>query len=253
MQPTAHNPDLALIAARLEGLEETIIFKLLDRAQFCLNAVVYEKGKSGFFGEDDRSLFEQRLLMQEQMDAQFGRFQVPEERPFSKDLPAPRRTVNLPDTGLAFANFDAVNLCGRIRPAYSGLLPRLCPEGNDGQFGSSVEHDVYALQAIARRVHYGALYVAESKFRSDPEKFQQLIDKKDKAVLLAALTRREVEDAVIARVREKVASAQAHVNNLVRHMIDPAVLVGFYRDAIIPLTKEGEVLYLLSRRRDTES
>ena len=40
-------PGLDTIAAHLEGLEETIISKLIDRAQFAQNLVVYEQGKSG--------------------------------------------------------------------------------------------------------------------------------------------------------------------------------------------------------------
>ncbi|MDD5674266.1 MAG: hypothetical protein PHC61_08890 [Chitinivibrionales bacterium] len=249
MLPDKVNLDLSLIAARLEGLEETIIYKLLDRAQFCLNARIYEPGKSGFLGEERRSLFEIRLRMQEQMDAQFGRFMVPEERPFTGELPPSRRSVSLPDTGLRLEKYDVVNLCGPIMAAYRDLLRRLCPAGDDGQYGSGVEHDVYALQAIGRRVHYGALYVGESKFRDDPGKFSALVDKNDSSALLAALTRQEVENAIIARVRVKAAAIQAQANKIVRQIIDPEIIVAFYRDAVIPLTKEGEVLYLKNRKR----
>jgi len=248
MPPDNVNRDLKVIAAHLEALEETIIYKLLDRAQFCLNPVIYEPGKSGFLGEERRSLFEQRLLMQEQMDAQFGRFCVPEERPFNTDLPTARRTVVLPETGLFLEYFNAVNLTDKIKTGYTALLPGLCAGGTDGQYGSSVEHDVYALQAIARRIHYGALYVGESKFRGAPEMFGALVDKGDTAALTDALTRREVEEAIMMRVREKSIAVQARANKIVRHVIDPAVIELFYREYIIPLTKEGEVRYLLNRR-----
>ncbi len=33
-----------------------------------------------------------------------------------------------------------------------------------------------------------------------------------------------------------------------RALVDPAAVVGFYRDTVIPLTKEGEVRYLLNRK-----
>jgi chorismate mutase len=75
------------IAAQLEGLEETIIHKLLDRAQFLSNDVVYRVGESGFEGEPHQSLFTLRLRYQEEMDAVFGRFCVPEERPYTQGLP----------------------------------------------------------------------------------------------------------------------------------------------------------------------
>jgi chorismate mutase len=137
--------------------------------------------------------------------------------------------------------------------AYLGLVPRICRPGSDGHFGSSVEHDVYALQAIARRIHYGALYVGESKFRSDPMRYAKLICAKDRRGMLALLTRKDVEEKIIARIRTKVAAAQEKVNRGTRHVIDAGELLRFYRDCIIPLTKEGEVLYLLNRAVDIPS
>ena len=53
--------DLKLIAARLEGLEETIISKLIDRAQFHVNKIIYNPGASGFAGDTEASLFQIRL------------------------------------------------------------------------------------------------------------------------------------------------------------------------------------------------
>ena len=73
--------DLSSIAANLEGLEETIIFMLINRAQFAQNQMIYEPNASGFEGAEGRSLFEVRLRCHEEMDAEFGRFSAPEERP----------------------------------------------------------------------------------------------------------------------------------------------------------------------------
>ncbi|HUX11802.1 MAG TPA: chorismate mutase [Spirochaetia bacterium] len=235
------------VAAQLEGLEETIIHRFIDRAQFVRNAPAYERGSSGFLGEDQRSLFELRLRSQELMDAEFGRFQVPEERPFSKDLPAPRRAVALPPTILNLPHFDAVNLCPSILSAYLPFVGKLCAPGIDEQFGSSVELDVYALQAIARRIHFGAMYVAEVKFRSNAAAYRLLIKAEDRDELLRLLTRPEVEANIIKRVGEKVRYIQAHVNRAVRKLIDEEVVLEFYRDAVIPLTKEGELRYLSER------
>lgn len=243
-----NNFDLSKISALLEGLEETIIFKLIDRAQFMHNRTVYEKGKSGFSGARKESLFSLRLRYQEKMDALFGRFCVPEERPFCTRLPKPRRKLSLPPTGLVIDDINRVNLGPKILARYMDIVPRICRRGEDGHYGSSVEHDVFALQAIARRIHYGSLYVAESKYRSDPKRYGELIRAGDSEGLLAQLTRREVEERIIARIREKVALTQAKANHEIRHVVDPGVMLSFYRDCIIPLTKEGEVLYLLNRR-----
>lgn len=240
--------DLSIIAARLEGLEETIINKLIDRAQFCENLKIYQPGQSGFTGEPKRCLFDIRLRFQEEMDSLFGRFCVPEERPFTENLPPPQRKVSLGDTGLFIESYDIINVTQDILTAYFKLIPNICKSGDDNQYGSSVEHDVYAVQAIARRIHYGALYVAESKFRDDPKAYTALIEKNDTLKIMDKLTRKEVEDRIISRVREKTNSIQASVNQTVRYVVDPQVIVDFYKDIVIPLTKKGEVLYLLNRR-----
>jgi chorismate mutase len=247
--PTPPELEVATIAAHLEGLEETIISRLIERAQFHLNERVYRPGESGFTGEELLSLFHVRLLYQERMDGRFGRFCAPEERPFFRDLPEPQRTVILPDTGLAVDNFDCVNMTGSIVDAYLALLPRVCRAGDDGHYGSSTEHDVYAVQAIARRIHYGSLYVAESKFLDAPEVFSGLAAAGDESAIIARLTRREVEERIVQRIREKAATMQATVNPGVRQLIDPEVLAEFYRETIVPMTKRGEAMYLMNRRR----
>jgi chorismate mutase len=235
------------IAARLEGLEETIISKLIDRAQFRVNKRIYEPGKSGFKPVTKLSLFHLRLHHQERMDALFGRFTVPEERPFNHRLPKPNRTMPHLETGLHLDNFNRINLMPELVKQYLALVPRMCRSGDDGHYGSSTEHDTYALQAIARRVHYGSLYVAESKYRIDPNAFAPLVCKGDSAGIMEKLTRKEVEERILHRIRQKVVTAQEKANPLVRHVIDPSLVVDFYREAIIPLTKKGEALYLLHR------
>lgn len=239
--------DLGLIAARLEALEETIIHRFIDRAQFAHNEPAYLPKHSGFAGAEQSSLFQVRLVAQERLDAEFGRYVVPEERPYTSELPVPRRTVRLPDTGIADMDYDCINQTPEICRAYLNCLSSLCLSGDDGQHGSSVEHDVSALQAIARRVHYGALYVAESKYRQTPELYRELIGSGDSEQLLQLLTRPEVEDAVVARLAAKVEHLQSHVNRNIRRIVAPELLVAFYRDTVIPCTKAGQVAYLLRR------
>jgi len=244
--------NLDYIASRLEGLEETIIHKLIDRAQWCANDAAYAAGQSGFAGEDSRSLFELRLFYHEEMDAKFGRFCVPEERPFNSVLPKPQRAVSIPETGLYVKNFDCINLTQSILRSYLLMLPNICPAGDDGQYGSSVEHDVYAVQAIARRIHFGALYVAESKFRADENGYSQLIAANDTNALLQKLTRKDVEDKIIARVKDKVKSAQAKINKSVRNALSPVAIITYYKDFLIPVTKQGQILYLMNRTAEPD-
>lgn len=236
------------ITKKLAGLEEAIIHKLLDRAQFCQNAPAYAPGESGFLPQETSSLFELRLLYQESMDAQFGRYLIPEERPFYEGLPAPKRNLRVSiGQDLSIRDLETINVSGKILTAYMDLIPLLCPPGDDGHHGSAVEHDVIVLQALGRRIHYASLYVAESKYQGDPEKFRRLIQARAEGEILEALTRKAVEEEVLARVRKKTASIQAAADPASRVVVNPEVIEQFYKDWIIPLTKEGEVRYLLQR------
>jgi len=238
---------LETIASHLAGLEETLIYKLLDRAQFAANPGAYQPGQSLFQPAESFSLFELRLLFQETLDTQFGRYLIPEERPFHLGLPAPRRVPPQTETGLAIADLETVNVTGSIRQAYLGLLADLCAGTDDGHWGSSVEHDVICLQALSRRIHYGALYVGESKFREAPDKFRALVAERDDNALVAAITRVEVEQRVLARVRAKVEAVQSVSDPALRKVVDPSTIVDFFRYTIIPITKEGEIFYLYQR------
>ena len=239
---------LEKIAGFLESLEETIIHKLIDRSQYKLNPPVYNENSSGFSGEPG-SLFMLRLKYQESMDSVFGRFAIPEERPFTGGLPAPHRSVIFADSFLFIADYDSINLTPEILADYLGLVPRICAPGDDGQYGSSAEHDVYALQAISRRVHYGSFYVAERKYRDAPAQYRKLLEAGDLAAVEKLLTRPEVEERIVGRVAEKTAMIQKTVRSDIRYTLDPQPLKDFYRDVIIPLTRKGEVRYMLGRNR----
>jgi chorismate mutase len=181
------------------------------------------------------------------MDSVFGRFCVSEERPFCDHLPESKRKVTITDTFLRLRDYDVVNLTQEIKKMYIESIDRFCIAGDDGQYGSSAEHDVYALQALSRRVHYGAMYVAETKYQSDPEQYQRLIKSRDTQGMDTLLTRKDIEDTIIERVREKVMRIQGFVNQTVRRIVDPEVFISLYRNHIIPLTKKGEIIYLLNR------
>lgn len=241
------NLRLETIASRLAGLEETLIYKLLDRAQFAGNPGAYAPGQSGFVPPETASLFDLRLRFQESLDTQFGRYRIPEERPFHLDLPEPRRIPPQTETGLVIDDLERINVSAWIRSAYLELLPRLCGESDDGHWGSSVEHDVICLQALGRRIHYGALYVAESKYREAPETFANLVRQRDDAEILKLITRVEVEERILARVRAKVEAIQSVSDPALRRLVNPDFVVDFFRASIIPLTKRGEIAYLYQR------
>ena len=238
---------LDYIASRLEALEETIIFVLIERIQFLHNTSCYLPGQSCFSGKDRESLFSLRLGAQEELDARFGRFLTPEERPVNRDLPVSLRDLRVNPRGLSIEDYNLVNLSSEISEAYLQLLPRICADGDDGQYGSCIERDVTCIQAIARRVHFAAFYVAESKFRQDPEGYKDLVREGKTEEIGRKLTRPEVEERILERVGNKSRRLQEISDFSLRRVLDPEAVTDLYRNVIIPLTKEGEVRYLMAR------
>ncbi len=236
------------VVKKLSGLEEAILMKLLDRCQFAFNEEAYVPEHSGFAPSETLSLLELRLLHQESMDALFGRYLMPEERPFYAGLPGSKRSVPARDPEIQIRSLETINLSGKILISYLDFLPQICKKGDDGQYGSSVEHDVICLQAIARRVHYAACYVAESKYQDRPQEFKELIQKQDSDGLLKKLTRPEVESEVLKRVKRKLVGIQKLSDPKTRFLVDEEFMLFYFKDWIIPLTKEGEVRYLLQRQ-----
>ena len=239
--------DLDVIAAQLEALEESIMYRFIDRAQFAWNPRAYAAGAESLQGAQSVSLFHARLRAQEELEARFGRYQVPEERPFTRGLPDAERTAAGFHAALRTADWNVVRQNDELLKAYLATLPELCEHRDDGHYGSSVEHDVSVLQAVSRRVHFGALYVAEAKFRLDTEAYRDAIRRGDAVEIETMLTRADVERTIIVRLSKKMQELQAEVHTRVRRIISPDVVVGFYRDTIIPRTKAGQVAYLLQR------
>jgi len=70
---------------------------------------------------------------------------------------------------------DTININDRVMEMYTdNLLPGLCQSGDDYNYGSAGLADVNCLQTISKRIHYGK-FVAEAKFRAQPDEYTQLI------------------------------------------------------------------------------
>ncbi|MBN1444465.1 MAG: chorismate mutase, partial [Planctomycetes bacterium] len=229
--------DIEICRDELEYLEGEIINKLVDRAQFALNAGIYSSRPSAL---------DEWLELLERPYAVLGRFSVPEERPFTRDLPPPRRTFT-GGVGIPVAEFR-VNLNEEIRKAYVGFLPEICANADDDHFGSSIEYDFMALRAISKRIHFGAYYIAAGKYCREPDALRPFIERRDLAGTMAALTSDRKEEEIVARIGAKARRMQAAVHPFRpswRTQVDPEAIVRFYRDTIIPLTKRGQALFLL--------
>lgn len=231
----------------LVRLEETILFALIERTQFLRNAVIYIPEKFGTELEGE-SLVGFMLLECERSHAKVRRYTSPDEHPFFTDLPSPLLPPLHQDHTPIVPN--DININATIRKIYEqNIIPQICRDGDDDQYGSSAVCDVACLQALSKRIHYGK-FIAESKFRESRDRLATIIDAGDKKALMHAITDTEVETAVLHRVGTK---ARAYTRELIEIAICPTIatasIIDIYRHWIIPLNKQVQVEYLLQRNQ----
>ncbi|KAJ7250824.1 chorismate mutase [Mycena haematopus] len=276
-----HDPlSLDRIRGVLNRLEDTIIFSLIERAQFAQNPRIYQRGAFaelttlGFQG----SWLEWFLKEIETFHAKARRYTSPDEYPFTCDLPEPvlpplkypkilyPNTVNVNQSILSFY---VRTIVPRItRRATVALATSKRAHGitgdeefeDDGNYGSAATIDVEVLQSISKRVHYGK-FVSESKFRENPAAFIPHIQERNRTALEGLVTKPEVEQKLLQRLHKKaVTYAQdfapdgeikrdAKGNIEITGKIDVEGVVDLYESFIIPLTKELEVSATLQRQQ----
>ncbi|KAL7527774.1 hypothetical protein ACHAXR_004366 [Thalassiosira sp. AJA248-18] len=289
------------IRSTLIRQEETIIFALIERAQFRQNDIVYKVGGVPGLGvppgsssdekEDEFSFLDFMLSGTEALHSLVRRYESPEEHAFFPSrLPPRTNSLSELDYPNLLSNDEAINDLNWSQILYekylSVIVPAISAKGDDEQHGSTVISDIAALQALSKRIHYGK-FVAESKYRSNPTGFQQLVDAGDAAGVMKLLTNEKVEEQVLTRARLKAttygreplmsslpqvsdgdldgttaiiaaAAAQAVVAAVeavrggdfaanFKGKVDPAVIECIYRELIIPMTKDIEVAYLFLR------
>ena len=230
----------------LDRLEDTIIFALIERAQFKRNDVIYDPGAFGSVISPNECLVGYLLHETEKIHARMRRYTNFEEVPFYNDLPDPILPPRNKADNLARPN--KININAEIRRVYEQeTVPRLCQSGDDGQHGSSSVCDVTCLQAISTRIHYGKI-IAESKYRNGTKEYDDAIKGNDREALTGLLTDDDVEKAVLRRVNLKATTyGQEPGAEVSRARIDAGIIANLYRLSIIPLTKEVEIRYLLGR------
>ncbi|KII90612.1 hypothetical protein PLICRDRAFT_39186 [Plicaturopsis crispa FD-325 SS-3] len=260
------------IRSVLNRLEDTIIFSLIERAQFAHNPKIYQRGafeelnELGFSG----SWLEWFLKETETFHAKARRYTSPDEYPFSSDLPQPvLRPLQFPsilypnkvNKNASILEFYTRTIVPRItRQATTALAAIKRANGavgdaeseDDGNYGSATTIDVEVLQSISKRVHYGK-FVSESKFIDKPSDFIPHILNPNREALEALITKPEVERRLLQRLRKKAltyaqdfAPDGAILDNGTGK-IDVDGVVDLYESFIIPLTKDIEVDYLLCR------
>jgi len=269
------------IRSTLIRQEETIIFAIIERAQFRQNSIVYEAGGFGDLGVPTNSAVleehEGKLLSfldfmmigTEVLHCGVRRYTSPEEHAFFPNrlpsgpldaLPQLDYPKNLLSSkgNARWINFNPILLTKYIE----WIVPSIAKSGDDEQHGSTVLADIAVLQALSRRCHYGK-FVAESKYRTDPEGYKRLVAANDAEGVMKLLTNAVVEKKVLKRARRKAAtygrepSMESNPSDTAvglgdddsdeQGKVDPAVIEDIYKKFVIPLTKDIEVAYLFQR------
>ena len=232
------------IRSNLIRQEETIIFALIERAQYAKNNVIYEHNGVRIPKYDGRFLM-YLLGETEKIHSRIRRFTAPDEHAF---------TGNLPEPFITSMSFEwpikktKININEKILSIYvSEIIPRICKKNDDKNYGSSGVCDISALQALSKRIHYGK-YVAESKYLSDKKGYESIILKRDKEAILKKITNEDVEEKLLKRVVLK-ASTYGQAPNVKKpdYKVHPKIIKEIYLKFIIPFTKDVECLYLLER------
>ncbi|KAG5982886.1 hypothetical protein E4U43_006349, partial [Claviceps pusilla] len=207
------------------------------------------------------SFFDWYFSEQEKLQSLIRRYESPDEYPFFPD--AVQTPILTPLNYPKILHNNNVNVNDKIKTFYiEKFLPAVCPDfgredrGQSGEnYGSAATCDFACLQALSRRIHFGK-FVAESKFRSDPEMYKRMIKASDREAIAESITNKAVEKSVLARLRLKAQTygkdpslsdeTQEHVK------INVDAVVAMYEDFVIPLTKEVEVEYLMQRLEEEE-
>lgn len=233
--------------------EDSIIFSLVERAQYRYNPETYDPNAftmESFHG----SLVDYILKETEKLHAKVGRYQSPDEHPFFPDeLPQPMLPP-LQYPQVLHPAAKSININDKIWGMYfNDILPRLVKKGGDGNCGSTAVCDTLCLQALSKRIHYGK-FVAEAKYQASPEIYNAAITIQDSKKLMELLTYPAVEEAIKNRVQVKTRTYSQEVTNSNGgdksdpvYKINPSLVADLYRDWIMPLTKEVQVQYLLRR------
>jgi chorismate mutase len=254
------NPESVLnldnIRQSLVRMEETIVFNLIERAQFYTTPSAY-KPKAFPIPDFDGSFLDWFLLESERTHSKVRRYEAPDEVPF---FPNQLCDAILPKMELprVLASYHKeVNVNNRIKDYYISTIVPLVAAGDGDQpenVGSCAVCDVETLQALSRRIHFGK-FVAESKYQKERERFDALIKDQDADGIDAAITNAAVEEQILERLRAKAQTygvdPTLRWSQKAQGTIDPEAVVRIYKECVIPLTKVVEVDYLLRRHEDS--
>lgn len=248
--PKAGSPlMLSDLREKLIRQEETIIFALIERAQFRRNAKIYVPGAFDIPGGSDWTFSQYLLFELEKVYAKVRRYTSPDEYPFSPESSLPQPILSDLDYPETLKKTE-INVNDMIRNTYrNSILPGICQNGDDGNYGSSATCDVACLQALSKRIHYGK-FIAEAKCQSEESVYKELATQRNRTRIWNELSNRKVEQMLLKRVERKARSYGSDISAEGPRdffKVDPSKIAEMYQDFIIPLTKEVEVEYIIQR------
>eukprot|EP00899_Mesostigma_viride_P017449 jgi/Mesvir1/25705/Mv01898-RA.1 len=248
---------LDAVRTSLMRQEDSIIYALTERAQFKRNRRVYDPSLLPLPGYPG-SLLSFMLQETERLHGRVRRFTAPDEHPFFPVEVTPLDLTPMVYPKVLAPYAEHININPKVMQLYLDvILPAVCEEGDDHNYGSTATLDVTCLQALSKRIHYGK-FVAEAKFQAQRALLTPLIRAQDAAGIMRALTHEQVEQKLLRRVEKKTSVYSRDVydgdsddasgtDGEIKTKISPRLVSMLYRDHIMPLTKEVQLDYLLHR------
>ncbi|EDO14998.1 hypothetical protein Kpol_376p11 [Vanderwaltozyma polyspora DSM 70294] len=246
--------DLQNIRNELVRMEDSIIFKFIERSHFPTCPAVYDPNHELLtIPNFEGSFLDWALMHAEITQSQLRRFESPDETPFFPDhiLDPILPSIHYPQVLAPYAS--EVNYNNKIKHTYiEKIIPLISKYQGDQEenFGSVTGCDIELLQSLSRRIHFGK-FVAEAKYQSDIPLYTKLIKDKDINGIMENITNSAVEEKILERL---ILKAEVYgvdpANKEGERRITPEYLVKIYKEIVIPITKEVEVDYLLRRLED---
>jgi len=233
---------LEKVRERLIELEDIIIKGLCERANYKQNLAIYEHNAEQFKYNNnfEGTYFDFMFKQIENVHSIAGRYNCFDEKPFYKGLEECQveREYNsqIPDEILKFSK--KINFSPWIKIGYLNFINELCEEGEDANYGDTTLSDIFNLQAISKRIHYGIL-VMEAKYKDNQSQYDKLLSQNNDISIGSALKNVSVEQKVLQRVKEK---------SIKNGFKNPNKIVKFFKNCIIPMTIQVELDYIFSKK-----
>jgi chorismate mutase len=248
--------NLSNIRQDLIRMEDTIIFNLIERADFPIMPSIYEKDSRLIkFPNFNGSFLDWIFQQHESIQSQCRRYQSPDQYPFYPNVIKESVLPNIKYPKLLANYFRDININNEIMNVYiNEIIPRVANDGEEGEnFGSAAMMDISTLQSLSRRIHFG-MFVAEAKFQENRELYKKLIKENDIDGIIENITNSAVEEKILNRllIKARTYGTDPTAGDQGTSKIHPEAVVKIYKDLVIPLTKKVEVDYLLRRLEDED-